>query len=373
MATLHRRPLAHTIVVGTGVLVALGSALTTAAPSGAGTVTPSVSNTLAAYVWAGQPTATSYTPASEYSFNSSGAPNTIERYARGRYIVHFPGVASDSNAGTVAATAYGFRSHQAACKVEGFFDVTGGGIDTYVDCYSPTGEHVDARFSAAYAVPEATNIAYAWYDAPVADTYTVDAFNSYNGWGGTITGHHLATGSYQVTIANAAETANLGTVKVTSVGLGNVECWAYSWIQTGSDVSITVNCSNPDGTPANGRFEVIFADRTNLVGRSDLHTGYAWVNDSSSPRSTPSTLYQFQRPGGTIKVVHSSVGKYVLTLPRQAATGGNVQVMPYQTSLDCSAFRWVAVGTSEQVQVRCFDSSGTAQDAQFVVQWMATT
>lgn len=360
------------VALGTALL-ATGAALAAAAPSRAGSPGPSVAAGPAAYVWADQPTAADYAPSAAYSYNSAGETNTVERFGRGSYLVHFPRVSAADNGGTVDVTAYGWRSHPAVCKTSGWVRSSAGGTDVSVDCYTPSGKRIDARFSAVYAVPTVANVTYAFSDQLDSPTYTPSLFYSYNGWGGSVSGRHVATGSYVITF-DGANTANFsgGTVKVTAYGSDNRECRVAYWTHDTSDVAVSVVCTRPDGVPADSRFTITYADHRNLVGRSDLNVGYAWIDEPSAPESTPSAAYQYQRPGGTIRVARPATGSYTLTLPRQASVGGNVQVTPYYSTAKCSVFRWFPVRTTQRIQVRCFDAAGVPRDSYFVVQWMTT-
>ena len=67
-----------------------------------------------AFLWANGPTSASYTPASGYNYNSTGATNTITRSSTGVYVVNVPNLSYE---GDVQVTAYGGPSR---CKVTGW-------------------------------------------------------------------------------------------------------------------------------------------------------------------------------------------------------------------------------------------------------------
>src|SRR5262249_41274398 len=62
------------------------------------------------YVWADQPAAASYTPASPYQKNSSFTANTVRRNGIGSYTVRFPNLGTSG--GMAHATAYGYSANR---------------------------------------------------------------------------------------------------------------------------------------------------------------------------------------------------------------------------------------------------------------------
>ena len=98
------------------------------------------------YAWADNPTAKSYTPHTNYQFNSTGAINTISRSAVGEYTVALPLLGS--NSGHVQVTAYGPGGNR--CTVA-FWGPSGSGQLVRVRCFSAKGAATDARFTMTYA------------------------------------------------------------------------------------------------------------------------------------------------------------------------------------------------------------------------------
>ena len=96
------------------------------------------------FVWADQPTASSYTPASDYSFNSSGGTNTITRQGVGNYVVTLPGLRGGGNP---QVTAYG--STAAHCEVASWTKAnTTASVN--VLCFNPAGSLSDGYFDLSY-------------------------------------------------------------------------------------------------------------------------------------------------------------------------------------------------------------------------------
>ena len=85
------------------------------------------------YAWANNPSSSSYTPSTLYSFNSSGGGTTITRSATGVYQVTFTGLGSNgTEGGHVQVTSYG--SGNSHCKVRSW-DSTGADFVVNVRCF----------------------------------------------------------------------------------------------------------------------------------------------------------------------------------------------------------------------------------------------
>lgn len=96
----------------------------------------------AAYVWADNPIADSYTADHQWEWSTAApARTTIQRFGVGSYAVRFP-VAMDG--GTVQVTAYG--PDAVRCKVAGWNSSTGASIS----CINPDGSAADSRFTASF-------------------------------------------------------------------------------------------------------------------------------------------------------------------------------------------------------------------------------
>lgn len=111
---------------------------------GANVAAPSAGGGRIGFVWANNPTSSSYTPSTTYAFNASGGPVTITRSSTGTYSVRFAGLGGPRPGGNVQVTGYG--SDPADCKVRWW---SSGGSDfiATVNCYSPTGARTDARYT----------------------------------------------------------------------------------------------------------------------------------------------------------------------------------------------------------------------------------
>ena len=114
--------------------------------SGTGALTDTAFNVLfvlpsteVAYAWADQPTSSSYTPSTFYSWNPTGGSISITRSATGSYTVFWSGFVL-LDGGDVQVTAYGGSNAQ--CKVIGW-----GSNNASVRCFNPGGAPVDTWYT----------------------------------------------------------------------------------------------------------------------------------------------------------------------------------------------------------------------------------
>jgi hypothetical protein len=93
-----------------------------------------------AYVWADQPTLSSYNPNSTYSSNPVGGAVTITRTGVGAYTVRWIGIDAEiRDYGNVQVTAWGFNNAQ--CKMAGYT------VDAVsVECYGANGAPMDTYY-----------------------------------------------------------------------------------------------------------------------------------------------------------------------------------------------------------------------------------
>jgi hypothetical protein len=233
---------------------------------------PIVSDGPMAYLWANQPSPalnTPYTPALNWQFNSTGAPNTVTRTAVGVYRALLPNL-GDTRSGHVQVTAYGTGNER--CKVSRWSPV-GSAIDVEVRCFTgggttlPGGFPVDTRFTLTYvdensliggiatAGPNfSTESGYVWADQPTSPSYTpslsyqwTDIFS----WG-PVTITRSGVGMYTV------ETPiQWGTVQVTAYGTGSEYCKLAGWSPSGD---VQVRCFDMWSRSVDTSFTLAFLD-----------------------------------------------------------------------------------------------------------------
>ncbi|MGA2189785.1 MAG: hypothetical protein ABSH33_14725 [Steroidobacteraceae bacterium] len=220
----------------------------------------------AAFLWANQPTTSSYTPDSSYNYNSTGGTNTILRNSTGNYTVTIAGLAKgksgfDHEQGDVQVTAYG--STPIRCAVVYWFTSTPN-TTVNVQCYNSAGAAADEDFSLAFALRTAfgsagssTVGAYGWDDIP-AETYVVQPPAQYNGFKtGPLTAQYDVNnnGLYTVTIpGDISWTAS--NVVVTAVD--NDTAGAYCNVESWGTQTIDIACYNQGGALSDSQFNVAF-------------------------------------------------------------------------------------------------------------------
>jgi YVTN family beta-propeller protein len=204
------------------------------------------------YLWANDPSASSYTPDTVYQFNSAGGTDTITKLGIGEYLVFTPGL--DLSNGTVAVTAYGPTNAQ--CRIDGW-----GGGEAVILCSHPGGVAVDSQFtmtwvdSASLLGLASHRSAYFWADQPTSTVpYLPSATYSFNSMGGANVVTPLATGQWHISLAGLGQ-ATAGTVIVTAYGSTNAHCaWGGTLVQDGSSEAANVFCFNGANVPVNTYF-----------------------------------------------------------------------------------------------------------------------
>ncbi|MFI2436677.1 hypothetical protein [Streptomyces sp. NPDC018693] len=204
------------------------------------------------YVWADQPTASSYTPSTTYQFNSAGATNTITRAGVGQYTVRLPAIGSA--AGHVQVTAYG--DVLARCKVVNWYP-SGTAQLVNVRCFTLGGALRDTRFSLTYVrdngILRTTPAAYAWANQPTAGSYTPSTAYQYNSAGYTNRITRLGVGIYRVWTPGMP--LGYGNVQVTAYGSSSAHCNVDYWTPS---TGIQVRCYTASGTPVDTYYDVSF-------------------------------------------------------------------------------------------------------------------
>ncbi|WP_144394537.1 hypothetical protein [Pleionea sediminis] len=217
-----------------------------------------------AYLWANNPTASSYTPWATYQANSTDVSNTITRSATGKYRVKAPGMninSSGSIGGTVYVTAYGTDSDY--CKVNNWY-FSGNDLYSNVSCYDNSGNPSDSRFTFSFmkGVTHGISVAedqlrgaYVW-----ANTSTNPAsYYQYSYSQLPIERHDNGTGSYRLELPGMKSyySSVASHVNVTAYGYDsnycNVSSWGNSWVYD-NGVRVGVQCFDANGNPSNSIF-----------------------------------------------------------------------------------------------------------------------
>ncbi|MFI7453819.1 hypothetical protein ACIBQX_40455 [Nonomuraea sp. NPDC049714] len=216
-----------------------------------------------AYVWADQPSATTYTPSSAHQFNSTGATNTVNRVGPGYYSVHLPGMkdavgylqvtAQNTTAGRCKAHSQGPSQDSDAMVVAIFCtNLNGSMTDTaFTFSYSRNAGFTDT-LPAAYALPNQIDAV-----TPYAPTHR------FNSTGATNTATRLAPGIYRLATPNMP--LDGGHVQAVAYGPGgdgfSNYCKVMFWTPDYMPGSgLYVACFTVDGAPANGSFNAVFLE-----------------------------------------------------------------------------------------------------------------
>jgi hypothetical protein len=323
------------------------------------------------YVWANDPTAGSYTPSTSYQRNSTGALNTITRTGVGAYTVNFANLGIYYG-GTVNVTAYGSGSEN--CKVYWWGPVLAD-MNVHVRCFNAAGAAADTRFTASFARPTSSSrFGYVWANQPSSASYTPSTWYQYNSTGALNTITRSGAGRYQVTFPGLGIGGAGGTVKVTAYGGGNEVCHVYSWTLFGGDYRANVRCQTPAGGAVDTMFTATFHRSIGLLGTltdSGSERAYVWANNATAGSYIPHLTYQSNSDGLINKITRSGVGVYQVRLPGLATSRGHVQVTAYGSgSTRCKVSSWGWSGTTELVNVRCFNAAGLPANSRYVVSFV---
>ncbi len=214
-----------------------------------------------AFLWADQPTESSYTPNLNYQFNSTGATNTMLRNETGSYTASLPGLTRAG--GNVQVTAYG--SSPARCKTTGWTsDQSGTSVN--VLCFDSTGAAADEMFTLAYTLDEPLGIyhvkffgdtgAYVWANKPDdTKTYTPAHAYNYNGFKtGRLTAQKIRIGEYTLTVPGETY-LSASSMLVTAYGATNSFCIAVDGINEWYPPQVF--CYDQNGNPVDSEFTAL--------------------------------------------------------------------------------------------------------------------
>jgi hypothetical protein len=214
-----------------------------------------------AYLWADQPTAASYTPSANYSFNPTTWTNHITRLGTGWYKVEMPGFYWYG--GLTHVTAYGSGSEH--CESSWL-----GGSGSIVNCYTASGAPVDTKFTMAYSQKHVANGGRAGAFVQITSASpalnVVQTYSDTNQWtshGDKVTVRRGAVGTYYVQVPNMPSTTR-GFVTVSSQQTNRSCHTGRRYIQLGAstDVLRTTNilvlCHDNAGARVDSTFALSF-------------------------------------------------------------------------------------------------------------------
>ena len=169
-----------------------------------------------------------------------------------------------------------------------------------------------------------------------------------------------ALGAYTVRMSGLGMVAG-GNAQVVSDGSGANRCHLVSWLASGSDETVNVQCNTPSGAAADTDFDVMFYVSNGTWASSPYaDSAYAYFSPSGA---MPSGIYNYNSTtGGTMPntVSPAGVGVYNVTLPKVHYQNASVMVSAYANvgAPYCKIGSWTPSGVDTVVSVACFDTNG---------------
>jgi len=329
-------------------LVAVSLVLTGPAPAHAAT-------SVYGYVWAHQPSTSSYLAGTGYEFSSTGGDIEIIRWEEGRYRVRFAGMGSSG--GVAHVRAYGPTSN--LCTVASWSHGIDVGIN--VRCFDPAGSLADTRFVAHFTnrAGAAGNFSYFWaHDPTAAGPYEPFPTYAYDSTGVPTQIERTGTGSYLVYLNALSELYpeqhNDGHLQVTAYHVDAVHC-GMRVIGDESPTPLGVNCYDVDGNPVDSRFTVSYSHAVSHLGTNGAR-GNAYIRNS---QTGPTYVGGWWSSGGGEPVVgHPGTGTYWVRFPGLGTSRGHATVSTQEIgSSYCTVASWHQHLwlPDEVVNVRCYD------------------
>jgi hypothetical protein len=366
------------VAVLTGVTVLAAAGVTwVLAPAANAAVTGS------AYVWANDPTSSSYTPNTLYQYNSTGSWNTVSRQGTGQYTINLPGLGASR--GTVLVTAYGSTSNY--CKVVRWSpnQFTPTLQQVFVNCFTASGAPADSQYTMSYTNRLGPVHAWVWANDPTATSYTPNTNYQANSTGALNTITRGGVGQYVVHVPVSARDGAFGHAMSTAYGSGAERCSVPQTVGTGpadpeGSLLVDVYCFTPAGAPVDTKFTMTFVRTGNVIGGSVSNGGtdgfpslYAHVfarNLGETTRSGAEGDSWYVSDGGTLRVDHLGTGVYAVHSTMDSQLGhGTVHVasMAVQTDFYCKVGFWTP---GFGIEVLCFATNGSPLDADFYVDFV---
>jgi hypothetical protein len=321
------------------------------------------------WVWADQPSATSYTPNPSYSFNSSGGAVGISRSSTGVYNVSFAGLGS-SLVSNVLVSGY---STSGACKVSGW-NFSSASIG--VLCFDPSGAPVDSYFTLVYQAraggfgSSSKGLAFLWANDASSASYTPSTSYQYNSTGGVNTMTRSGPGIYTA-ILPGLTTAG-GTVQVTAYGSGAGRCKVSGWSPGVDGQHVGVLCFDASGAASDQQFTMVFAQKVPVAYLGTEVTGiYGWYHKSKGqPGYKLSKTYRFNNlTSGALTGSRSGKGNTTVNYSGSASySTSNQMVTAYGSDNSyCNVDGWAPPSTN------CYGQGGHPKDSRYDVSFNVTT
>jgi len=300
------------------------------------------------WVWAHNPTASSYTPTAAYSFNVQGGTNTVRRLGLGRYRVDMPRLAT-SKGGNAQVVAYGWSADR--CNLNRKPYASSSTIRIEVNCYDGRSQPVDTTFVAFYhnEGDDRGRVAAGTYNPDVSQLRQANNMFLY--------GTKLSTGRYRITMDSSM--SRDGAAFVTAVANGIPTFCNPSAYNSGF---FEIRCFNAVGGPVDSEVSFSYFDKPMF-----LDVQGAFVRGASTSSHSPNAFYTDSQRFETSYMQRYGTGSYGFTFyepliqsypaPTTALVSANMP-SPYH----CKPSGW-GFGGDFSLNIVCFDYRGNAANA----------
>lgn len=226
---------------------------------------------------------------------------------------------------------------------------------------SSTADPLEATKQTQQPLILATYTGFAWSQWATGD-HQLGADWAANGFYDGIFVDHYATGKYWVTFNDVSSYS--GNAQVAGYDDNANRCKVVDWYLENGNLKIQVYCHTPSGSLVNNRF-VVWYSKDFVPGTGT--TASAYIRSSYADRShTPSSSWSWNSAGGSNYVTRDSTGFYTVAFSSLNAGNGNALVTAFGTGSEyCKLQTWSLSGTTTNVQVVCYNSSGQLADSRF--------
>jgi hypothetical protein len=313
------------------------------------------------YVWANEQSATDYTVTHAWAHNSTGGDISVHRTSAGVYQVRFVGMARTG--GVAHARPYG-SGNTAICTVANWIT---SGADKLVNvrCFNASGVSADTRFVASYTnrTGAAGTFAYLWASQAspaIGVPYGPNLLYAYDSTGVAPQVWRQSTGVYMM-IVNTVDSHyptdhHDGVYQITAYNTQPVRCEVHGENDE-TPTPIGVFCVDHTGAPVDTRFSVTYANGVSVLGTAGpaANAEFRYSSGDVSAWYAPG----YWNAGGAPGFTRLGVGRYRVTFPGLAMTGGHVTAGARGTPFAyCDVASWSA-GTAT---VHCFDNATDLPD-----------
>lgn len=332
-----------------------------------------------AYLYAHNPTTSSYTADPTYAWNETRATPTVSHPATGDYRITLPGLASGWNPerGHVQVTPVGTAPLKAAVLHWGDSGVIGASTDkiVFIRLTDASGNPVDGRFMLSYHEqaapidPEFGSGAHVRANQPTAASYTPNPeYADSNGplSNADITIARINTGNYRVRLPGVPH-GGKSTVQASASPDNGEHAVVSSWADDGAGgTSVTVKTYSVLGAPVDAEFTLLY-----LTDRPSHENAWAWVNPAGQPNEfTASAAYSYTPGGEPVTVTRRTPDQFEVFFPGLSSEHGHVQATAYGGNHTALVNLYGPIGTGVRVIVQLFDAAGgRANDAPFIVSY----